>query len=114
MIEISEDQLDRFEKLATKLLESQPTPQNANTQTLSIDAGGKALWFVAFIATICCVVTFIVSLDQRDRNESMQLQLNDVSRKLDVAQDKLSIILQWAPNLRDEVNKEMKDRPAKP
>lgn len=113
MIEISEEQLERVEKILTKALDSHPKG-NSNTQTLSIDAGGKALWFAVWLATVCCIVMFVMSLDQRDKNQSMQIQLTDVSRKLDVAQDKLSIVLQWAPNLRDEVNKEMKDRPTKP
>lgn len=107
-----DEQLDKFEKLATALLEAQPRG-NTNTQTTTIDAGSKALWFGLWLATTCCIVMFIMGLEQRDKIDNMQVQLTDVSRKLDVAQDKLSIVLQWAPSLRDEVNKEMKDKEKK-
>lgn len=107
-----DEQLDKFERLATALLEAQPRG-NTNTQTTTIDAGSKALWFGLWLATTCCIVMFIMGLEQRDKIDNMQVQLTDVSRKLDVAQDKLSIVLQWAPNLRDEVNKEMKEKDKK-
>jgi len=104
-----EKELDRFESLATKLLESQPK-MNSNTQTLTIDAGNKALWFVACTSSLCCIVMFVLSLSQHETISMMRADLSDATRQLSVAQDKLSIILQWAPNLRDEVNKEMKDK----
>lgn len=100
--ESSRRMVDSVDKMANN--------QNTNTQNTTIDTGSKFLWFAIWIATFCCVVMFIQNQNDRDRLAVMQSQLIDTSRKLDVAQDKLSIVLQWAPNLRDEVNKEMKEK----
>jgi hypothetical protein len=56
---------------------------------------------------------FIMSMDQRETINMLRSDVSDATRQLEVAQDKLSIILQWAPNLRDEVNHEMKDKEKK-
>lgn len=104
-----DEQLDKFEKLATALLEAQPRG-NTNTQTTTIDAGSKALWFGLWLATSCCIAMFFMFQADRDQLAQMQTKELENSRKLEADADRLSILLQWAPNLRDEVNKEMKDK----
>jgi hypothetical protein len=102
---------DLDETLRTQL---QEIHKNNNTQTMTLDTGSRSMWFAVWLATLCCVVMFLQGQADRDKLASMQVQLIDTSRKLDVAQDKLSIVLQWAPNLREEVNKEMKDKGERP
>lgn len=80
---------------------------NTNTQNMTIHYGTKAMWVAVWLATTACLIMYLQGQQDRDKLAAMQIQLIDTSRKLDVAQDKLSIVLQWAPTLRDEVNKEM-------
>ena len=79
---------------------------NTNTQNMSIDVGSKALWIAVWICTICCVITLTAVIDIR----STEIEN---ARKLEADADRLSILLQWAPNLRDEVNREMEKRKIK-
>jgi|ERR1700761_6326684 len=70
---------------------------NSNSQTMTIDAGGPAVWFAVWIATVCCAVMLTLSMVSR----ADQI---DQKRRLDVANDKLSVILQWAPELAKKVD----------
>lgn len=108
MSELRED-LERFETIANKLLNTN-AKGNTNTQTTTIDAGSKFLWFGLWLASTCCVVMFLMNLNQGRQIEQMNQHMTEMARKLEADSDRLSILLQWAPNLRDEVNKEMKEK----
>jgi hypothetical protein len=89
------------------------TPNNTTTQTTSIDTGSKALWFGLWVTTTCCLVMFVMNWKQAEQITDMQNRWLELSRKDEANTDRLAIILQWAPNLRDEVNREMEKRKTK-
>jgi len=83
-----------------RLLMAERNNQNTSTQSITIDAGGPAVWVAVWIATVCCAVmltlTFVSRADQIDQK-----------RRIDVANDKLSVILQWAPDLAKKVDEQV-------
>jgi hypothetical protein len=93
--------------------QNQGTAQNTNTQTLHLDAGNKMLWLAVWIATICCVYMLGTTARMDDKVAEMQSSQLEQARKLEADADRLSIILQWAPSLRDEVNREMERKKGK-
>lgn len=97
---------DRLSAALEKRVPEASKSTNTTTQTITIDAGSKALWFALWLATICCVVMFIMGIDQRS-------QMSDMAKRNQENADRLSILLQWAPNLRDEINREMEKRKSK-
>src|ERR1700761_5805977 len=73
---------------------------NKNTQTINVNAGGwgvlTALVMVAFLAGL--------NIAQSSQQAKMAAEMNDIRRRNDVANDKLSVILQWAPELAKKVD----------
>lgn len=77
------------------------------TQTTNINAGGVGL----LIALLLCAFLAGLNLTQSARNASlavdmarMQNDINEVRRRNDLANDKLSVVLQWAPDLAKKVD----------
>ena len=82
----------------TDLMRRAHTPSGTtNKQEIHLNAGGIGIWICATL----CLVMFVITL-------GIGWLYLDASRRLDVANDKLSIILQWAPQLRDIVDKSIK------
>ena len=77
-----------------------------NSATISVNAGGPALWVAVWFSTLACAVMLTVAMLSRN-------DLVDQSRRLDLANDKLSIILQWAPQLKDIVDKQIQQQKGK-
>lgn len=98
-IEAAEKLTKAFNELSELILLLRSDQQNTstNSQTMTIDAGGPAVWFAVWIATVCCAVMLTLSMVSR----ADQI---DQKRRLDVANDKLSVILQWAPELAKKVD----------
>lgn len=89
---------EEFSKLDETLRKAIHSPTVAgNTQIIKIDAGGFGVWAALWLASICCAVmltlTFVSRADQIDQK-----------RRIDLANDKLSVILQWAPDLAKKVD----------
>lgn len=76
---------------------------NSNQSTVSINAGGPALWVAVWFSTLACAVMLTIAMLSRN-------DLVDQSRRLDLANDKLSIILQWAPELKNIVDKQIQQQ----
>lgn len=87
-----------FRSLDATLREMLKAPTSSgNTQIIKIDAGGFGVWAALWLASICCAVMLTITLVSR----ADQI---DQKRRLDVANDKLSVILQWAPELAKKVD----------
>lgn len=89
---------EAFSKLDRTIRETmRPGEISGNSQIIKIDAGGFGVWAALWLASICCAVmltmTFISRADQID-----------AKRRLDLANDKLSVILQWSPELAKKVD----------
>lgn len=89
---------EEFRKLDSTLQRKLHAPSSVgNTQIIKIDAGGAGVWAALWLASICCAVmltlTFVSRADQIDQK-----------RRIDLANDKLSVILQWAPELAKKVD----------
>lgn len=73
---------------------------NTATQTINVNAGGWgiliALVMVAFLAGL--------NISQAASEAKMASEISDIRRRNDVANDKLSVILQWAPELAKKVD----------
>jgi len=71
-----------------------------NTQTINVNAGGWgvliALIMVAFLAGL--------NISQASQQAKMAAEMSDIRRRNDVANDKLSVILQWSPELAKKVD----------
>lgn len=97
---------EAFESLDRTLREQMHLQQRAS-QTLTINAGGVGVWIAVWIASICCAVMLTLSFVSR-------MDQIDQKRRLDLANDKLSVILQWAPELSkkvdDQISKHQKER----
>lgn len=74
--------------------------------TITINAGGPALWIALWFSTVACAIMLTIAVLSRN-------DLVDQSRRLDLANDKLSIILQWAPQLKDIVDKQIQQQKGK-
>lgn len=74
--------------------------RGGTTQITKVDAGGwgvlVALILVAFLAGL--------NLSQNANQAKMAADINDIKRRNDLANDKLSVILQWAPDLAKKVD----------
>jgi hypothetical protein len=89
---------EAFRNLDGTIREAMRSGQGSgNTQIIKIDAGGFGVWAALWMASLCCAVmltmTFVSRADQIDQK-----------RRLDVANDKLSVILQWSPELAKKVD----------
>jgi|ERR1700761_511066 len=114
--EIAERLAHEFSDLNTlirQLIKDQNATQNTNTQSLHLDAGSKMLWVAVWISTLCCVYMLGTTARMDDKVNEMQSSQLEQARKLEADADRLSIILQWAPSLRDEVNREMERKKGK-
>lgn len=76
---------------------------NSNQSNVNINAGGPALWVAVWFSTLACAVMLTIAMLSRN-------DLVDQSRRLDLANDKLSIILQWAPELKNIVDKQIQQQ----
>lgn len=83
----------------------------ANTNVLH--AGGIGLWIAVWVSTLCCAVMLFNSWNAREEQIRQSIADAEMQRHIDNANDKLSIILQWAPHLAKEVDDEMKRRQEK-
>jgi biopolymer transport protein ExbB/TolQ len=112
MTDEMDDPLDRIEKTARDL--QQLMHQNRSignaTQTFSVNAGSPAMWIAVWISTICCAIVVTMTWNWREDQTKQMISSQEQARKLDNANDKLSIILQWAPKLAKEVDDEMKQK----
>ena len=89
----------------------QPTmPSNSSSSQalFNVNAGNPAMWIAVWISTICCAVVVTMTWNWREDQTKQMVSVAEQARKLDNANDKLSIILQWAPKLAKEVDDEMK------
>jgi hypothetical protein len=89
---------EAFQGLDATIRKAMVAPSVAtNTQIIKVDAGGFGVWAALWLASICCAVmltlTFVSRADQIDQK-----------RRIDLANDKLSVILQWAPELAKKVD----------
>src|ERR1700761_5319226 len=90
------------------------SPSNTTTtQNTTIDAGSKFIWLGLWLSITCCLVMFVMCWKQTEEIDAMRAQWLESARKQEANSDRLSILLQWAPNLRDEVNREMDKRKTK-
>lgn len=93
MIEISEEQLERVEKVLIKALESQPaTSQNTNMSRVHVDAGGIGVLILlvasAFVLGIALFTAF---------NDSARI--NRMEQRQDRQDDYVNTIYQYAPQI---------------
>ncbi len=86
------------------------TPSNSSSSQalFNVNAGNPAMWIAVWISTICCAVVVTMTWNWREDQTKQMVSVAEQARKLDNANDKLSIILQWAPKLAKEVDDEMK------
>lgn len=114
-IEAAEKLTKAFNELSELivLMRKEQKGNNTNTQTITLDAGGKLLWWALWIVTLCCVYMIGSTARMDDKVKQMQDRQLEDSRRLEADADRLSILLQWAPALRDEVNREMQKRRGK-
>jgi biopolymer transport protein ExbB/TolQ len=75
-----------------------------------MNAGSPAMWIAVWISTICCAIVVTMTWNWREDQTKQMISSQEQARKLDNANDKLSIILQWAPKLAKEVDDEMKQK----
>lgn len=76
------------------------TPAPQTTQTTNINAGGVGV----LIALLACAFLAGLNLTQSANNAKLAAEVNDIRRRNDLANDKLSIVLQWAPELAKKVD----------
>ncbi len=79
------------------------TANTSTSQTIAVNAGGPAVWIAVWIASLCCAVMLTLSMVSR----ADQI---DEKRRVDLANDKLSVILQWAPDLAKKVDQTVADK----
>ena len=108
--EVAEKLTAAFVELDKTLKAHLTATSNTNTNHNIIDTGSKFLWIGLWLSMTCCIVMFVMSWKQTDEISSMRAMWLESSRKQEANADRMSIMLQWAPNLRDEVNKEMEKR----
>lgn len=105
-IEAAENLTKAFNELSELILllrRDQQANNSTNSQTMTIDAGGPAVWIAVWIASICCAVMLTLSMVSR----SDQI---DQKRRIDLANDKLSVVLQWAPELAKKVDQSVHEK----
>jgi hypothetical protein len=91
---------DRVVQDMARMIQDRSSSGNA---TITINAGGPALWVAVWFSTLACAVMLTIAMLSRN-------DLVDQSRRLDLANDKLSIILQWAPDLKNIVDKQIQQQ----
>lgn len=99
MIEISEAQLERVEKVLIKALESQPAAsQNSNTAKIYINANGIGIFILLFVASFVLGVATFSSFSTSSR-------MSTIERKQDRQDDYLQAIYSIAPQLKPKETK---------
>lgn len=93
-----EKELDRFESLATKLLESQPKSQNTNTAKIYINANGIGILVLLVVAAFVLGVSTFSSFSESSR-------MSSIERKQDRQDDYLQAIYSIAPQLKPKESK---------
>lgn len=106
MIRVCTALADRLEKL--------DLPRSAathTTQTTNINAGGVGV----LLALLACAFLAGLNITQAINNAKMSAEINDIRRRNDLANDKLSVVLQWSPELAkkvdDSINKKGSNAP---
>lgn len=87
----------------TDVMKRHDAGSNSNISTMSVNAGPVGMWIAVWVATVCCAVMLTLSMVSR----ADQI---DQKRRLDVANDKLSVILQWAPELAKKVDQQTTEK----
>lgn len=100
--------LGRFEKALDALANT--GNKAVGNATISVSAGNPAMWIAVWISTICCAVVATMTWNWREEQTKQVVAAAEQEHKLENANDKLSIILQWAPKLAKEVDDEMKQK----
>ena len=94
MIEISDAQLERVEKVLIKALESQPAAsQNSNVAKIYINANGIGIFILMFVTAFVLGVSIFSSF-------STAARMSSIERKQDRQDDYLNTIYQYAPQLK--------------
>jgi hypothetical protein len=107
-----QEQVDRYVTTSQKIIDtlnrySSLSVSGNGSSNVNINAGGPALWIAVWVCTICCILSLYIAWDSRQSEIKQAVAMAEQSRRLDNANDKLSIILQWAPKLAKEVDAEM-------
>ena len=102
------DRMDRIHHTAVELA-ANTIPHHAS-QTTTVNNGDRSRSVAIWVCSFCCLTMFFMAWTWREDQMKQAIQYNDQSRRLDLANDKLSIILQWAPKLSKEVDDEMQRR----
>jgi hypothetical protein len=95
--------IEAFHSLENSIIKNLAPSGASNTQTLTLDTGSKALWVGVYISSICCAVVMTIAIMARGDQV-------DQARRLDLANDKLSVILQWSPELAKKVDQAVSDK----
>jgi len=100
--------IGRFEKVLDGITKTES--RVVGNSTISVSAGNPAMWIAVWISTICCAIVVTMTWNWREEQTKQVVSSAEQEHKLENANDKLSIILQWAPKLAKEVDDQMKQK----
>jgi len=103
--------MEKSTDVLAKLQQSAPAvTATSGSQHFNVNAGNPAMWIAVWISTICCAIVVTMTWNWREDQTKQVILAAEQEHKLENANDKLSIILQWAPKLAKEVDDQMKQK----
>lgn len=79
-------------------------------QNTTVNTSDKGRLIAVWICAFCCSAMAFMAWSWHEEQIKQAIQVADQNRRLDQANDRLSIVLQWAPHLSREVENEMNQR----
>lgn len=109
------EELDRFEKIAVKLLNATPSGTQTGNVNVNVRSADRSM-AIAWISSGCCIVMFILALvgsidihqtivGYQTQITGFQSQIAEQNRKIDRNQDYLNAIYVEAPQLKPKDSK---------